>query len=293
MLNLSNGKSEKDRISFYTYDNGATAIRKENGEIAIEFGKQNIALTKAVCIIIGIFCILSVIKVYVLIPLIEEQTIGLIWYLTPMFAYSFLLLYSIIFIRKKYGIAFLKNHGAEHKVFSAYKKLKRIPSIEETKNFSRISPKCGINMYSGFITSQLIGFVVYIITDYKISEILLFIIPLFFSTIFPLNLIGKLCQFFTTAKPEDSNIELAIAALSALEKYENKKNILYDSIINLHNSKFTPEPNSQVEVDSNITINKWHCNGDCHFFGDYTGCPGEKNIDNDSEENCPYYSPEM
>ena len=29
MLNLSNGRSEKDRISFYASDNGATAIRKK------------------------------------------------------------------------------------------------------------------------------------------------------------------------------------------------------------------------------------------------------------------------
>ena len=39
MLKLSSGKSEKDRISFYTSDNGATAIRNQNGEITIEYGK--------------------------------------------------------------------------------------------------------------------------------------------------------------------------------------------------------------------------------------------------------------
>lgn len=52
--------------------------------------------------------------------------------------------------------------------------------------------------------------------------------------------------------------------------------------------------NSQLEGEKNqSTHNKWHCNGDCQSFGDFLGCPGEKNIDNDSEYNCPYYLPEM
>lgn len=79
MLNLSSGRSEKDRISFYTTNNGATAIRKENGEIAIEFGKNNISLIKASCVLIGIFCTLSIIKAYVLIPLIEKKGFGVGW----------------------------------------------------------------------------------------------------------------------------------------------------------------------------------------------------------------------
>ena len=293
MLNLSNGRSEKDRICFYTSDNGATAIRKENGKIAIEFGKPKIPLAKVLFILIGFFCTLSLIKAYVLIPLIEKQTIGLLWYLLPMFVYSFFLIFSIIVVRKQGGTEFLKNHGAEHMIVAAYKKFKKIPTIEEARAFSRISSHCGINIYSAFITSQLIGFVVYITADCKISEILLFLLPLLFSSAFPFNLIGKLGQFFTTAQPDDSNIELGIAALSALEKHENAKTLLYDAIVNIHNSKFVPTQNSQFEVDSNISINKWHCNGDCHYFDDFPKCPGENNIDNSSEENCPYYLPEI
>ncbi len=50
----------------------------------------------------------------------------------------------------------------------------------------------------------------------------------------------------------------------------------------------------QLEGKTNQSIdNKWHCNGDCQHFGDFLGCPGEQNIDSDSENNCPYYSPEM
>ena len=122
---------------------------------------------------------------------------------------------------------------------------------------------------------------------------LLFLIPLFFSSIFPFNLIGKLGQFFTTAKPEDSNIELAIAALSALEKYEISKNVLYDSIINMFSSKFTSNQTSKVDVNSQSTNSKWYCSGEsCQYFNEYS-CPGENNLDGNSEIKCPYYSSEI
>lgn len=292
MIKLSSGRSEKDRISFYTYDNGATAIRNDDGEITIELGKKHISLTKATFIIFGFLFALSIIKVYILIPLIKNATIGLLWYLVPTSFYLFLSIFAIITVRKTGGIELLKNHGAEHMVYSAYKKLKRIPTIEETKEFSRICPVCGINVFSSIITSQLIGFIVFATTDYKISEILLFLIPLFFSSIFPFNLIGKLGQFFTTAKPEDHNIELAIAALSVLESNEKSTSVLNNSIINVFNSKFTSNQTSEVDVDSPSAIDKWYCNGCCQYFDDYS-CPGENNLDSNSENICPYFSPEI
>ena len=233
MLKLSSGKSEKDRISFYTSDNGATAIRNSNGEITFEYGKKNVSVMKALAILLGIFGTLSLVKAFVLIPLIKNNTIGTVWYLIPTFFYSFLAVISIIAVRKTGGEELLRNHGAEHMVFSAYKKLKRVPTVEEAKHFSRINRACGITVYSAFITTQLIGFVVYIHTSYIIPEILLFLIPLFFQTIFPFNFIGKVAQFFTTSRPKKRNIELAIAALSALERRELLGNMLSDVIGNI------------------------------------------------------------
>ncbi len=53
-------------------------------------------------------------------------------------------------------------------------------------------------------------------------------------------------------------------------------------------------PKLQLEGEERQkTPYKWHCNGDCQCFGDFVGCAGEKNIDNDSERNCPYYAPEV
>jgi len=42
-------------------------------------------------------------------------------------------------------------------------------------------------------------------------------------SIFPLNVLGKFAQFFTTSRPEDKNIELAITAVSALETKQQIK----------------------------------------------------------------------
>lgn len=217
MLKLSSGKSEKDRISFYTSDNeGATAIRNPSGEITIKYEKNNIPIAKAIIAILVLFGTLSLVKAFVLIPLIEKG-ISTIWYLVPAFFYSFLAVTSIISVRKTGGKEFLQNHGAEHKVYTAYLKLGRIPTVEEASKFSRINKSCGVTIYSAYITAQLIGFIVYINSGFIIPELLLFVAPIIMQSVFPFNFLGLLAQFFTTAQPEASNIQLAIAAVTALE----------------------------------------------------------------------------
>ena len=53
-----------------------------------------------------------------------------------------------------------------------------------------------------------------------IPEIIVFLNSIIVPYTFPFNLLGIIAQFFTTSEPEESNIELAIAALSALETSE-------------------------------------------------------------------------
>ena len=237
MLKIISGRSEKDRITFSTKDSCATAIRKENGEINYDFKKEDTPVTQALTAILVIFVLSSLFKAFVLIPLITNGSISVGWYLTSLVFYSILAVLSVVAVRNRGGEDFLKNHGAEHKVLSAYNKLKRIPTIEEAQKFSRIHRSCGVTIYSAFITSQLIGFIVYINTGFKISEIVLFLVPLFFSSFFPFNLIGKLAQFFTTKKPKRNNIELAIAALSALESHESNRKLITDCIDKVFNNE--------------------------------------------------------
>lgn len=221
MIKVRSGKSEKDRISFSTKTNTVTAIRKENGDIFLDFKNQNESFGQALLVLLGIFGTLSLIKAFVLVPLIENHIIQTTWYLVPSFCYLFLIIFSIIVVRKSGGKELLRNHGAEHMVFSAYNKLKKVPTVEEARHFSRINRACGATIFSAFMTAQLIGFIVYLLTGFVISELILFLVPLFFQTIFPFNFLGKVAQFFTTSKPEKQNIELAIFALLSLERRES------------------------------------------------------------------------
>lgn len=218
MINITSGQSKKDRISFESGKESVTAIRKSNGKIKFEYGKEVVSLKEFIFLILQIFVIPSLVKIFVLLPLIQRKIIGIIWYLVPTFFYLFITIIAIIALRKDGGKEFLRNHGAEHMVQRAYEKLKRIPTVEEAKSFSRIHRACGVTIFSAFITAQLIGFVVYICTSYVIPEIMLLLVPLLFQTIVPFNTIGKIVQFFTTSKPLNHNIKLAIAALSELER---------------------------------------------------------------------------
>lgn len=216
MLKISSARSQKDRISFFSLNNGATAIRSKDGEITIEYGKEIIS-TKGLILLLGVLVIPSIVKAFVLMPLIEKEVIGAIWYFIPSIIYIGITVLAIIALRKTGGQEFLRNHGAEHKVVTAYKKLKRVPTIEEADQFSRINKACGVTIYSAVITSQIIGFIVYKYTGYVISEIPLCLLPLLFSSHFPFNVLGKFLQIFTTLPPEKQNIELALSALSALK----------------------------------------------------------------------------
>jgi len=126
-------------------------------------------------------------------------------------------------LRANIGKEGLRNHGAEHKVFKAYSQLKRIPTLEEVRQYSRVSRHCGIARDSALITAQLIGFILYTCVGYRFSEILLYIVPLFLANVFPFYLLGNLAQLFTTAKPEEENIKLAMAALTELKEREEAK----------------------------------------------------------------------
>lgn len=230
MVNVSSGKSEVDRITFYDSQIGATAIQHSDGEIEIKYEKKDVTLQQ-VLIVLGLFLFISLFKVFGIMTFIDNETSMVYLYLLPALFYFLLPVIAIKKVRKKGNENLLRNHGAEHMVFSAYKKLKRVPSIEEAKRFSRINRNCGVTLFSAFFTAQLIGFIVYKYADYQISEWILFLVPLFFGNFFPFNTLGKLAQFWTTSKPNDANINLAITAMSALERRYLLENLI-NSFVN-------------------------------------------------------------
>jgi len=223
MINLASAKSEKDRISFFTTKNGISAIKTSDGKLNFKLENREEASDNTfvgIISIIVIFSILSFIKSFFLIPLIESNKIGAIWYLSVSFFYTCFMILGIILMRKEGGIELLRNHAAEHMIYAAYQKLKRVPSIQEAMQYSRIASNCGVTIFSGFITSQIIGFIIYVNTGIIIPEILLIFASIFFCSFFPFNLIGRFAQLFTTSKPKTKNLKLAIYSISALEIIE-------------------------------------------------------------------------
>ena len=231
MLEISSGRSQKDRITFrstnktiYFVNKSATAISNEDGTISIDYEEYESSPIKVLVFTLLLFGTFLLLKTFVLMPVIENNGDLIFLYFIPTIAYLILSIYEIISLRYKGGKEFLKNHAAEHMVIAAYKKFKRIPTLEEAKKFSRINRSCGASIYSAFITGQLIGFSVYFLTGFIIPEIVLFIVPLLFSSSTSFNLLGKLAQFFTTSKADDANIKLAISAITALEELNNTEN---------------------------------------------------------------------
>lgn len=223
------GSSKSDRININSYNTSVTAIRKENGKIVIEYSNDKATTKLAFQFLLMIFASLSLLKRLVILPLITFNVLNVVSYLIPAFILFFIMIICIVYIRESGGKEFLKNHAAEHMCIAACKKNRRLPTIKEISKFSRISSSCGISLFSSYITAQLIGFFIFIYCDFMIWEIILFILPIFLHRFFPFNIISKIAQFFTTKKPEIHNLELALAAITALNDKEISNKTIYDT----------------------------------------------------------------
>lgn len=222
-MKLQNGFSRNDRITFSSSKYTVTAIRRSNGEIEYEKKEtEKLSVSYVIYTLVGIFIfyIPHLCKSILMTHQMHKNKNLLIPYLIPMIIYFFITLLTILGTHTDKVL--IKNHGAEHKVFNAYRKLKRIPTIEETKKFSRITFYCTSNLYPALFLAQIIGFFVQMHTGYRIPEILLFAIPHLKPGLFPL---GYFVQLFTTQEPDDDAIALAIAAITELENTSKKKSL--------------------------------------------------------------------
>lgn len=115
-----------------------------------------------------------------------------------------------------------KYHAAEHMTIKAYNKLKRVPTIEEIRRYSRFSNKCSTNIIllivvtcavlfvGSFIQNPLI-FIMYFCS----SEIIVYII----ARCGFLNFL----QIFTTDIPSDRELRVSIKALIVWIEHDEKE----------------------------------------------------------------------
>lgn len=219
MVRITKGRSYVDKITFSDSEFEATATQMPDGEIKVECEKKKEMELPAVIAVLVFTIILWVIDIKLMIPFLRNGALRVYTCYSIIVAISAMLMFiGINELCKAKNANLIKNHGAEHMVFTAYRKLKRIPTVSEAKEFSRINSHCGINQFSAIIVAQLIAIFVYWCTGYIISEMLILTVAPIFASLFPFNLIGNIAQFWTTSEPRESNIRLAIAALEGLEE---------------------------------------------------------------------------
>ncbi len=218
MVRVTSARSDNDKIMFSDSEFESTATRMTNGEIETVCEKKKEVTFPVAITVLVVTIILWVIDIKLTIPFLSNSVSRVyIFYSIITVIFAMLMFVAIKELCKAKNANLLKNHGAEHMVFTAYRKLKRIPTVSEAKKFSRINSHCGINLFSSIIVAQLLAIFVYLCTGYIISEMLMLTIAPIFASFFPFNFIGNIAQFWTTSEPSDSNINLAISALKGLE----------------------------------------------------------------------------
>lgn len=199
MIKLLGGNSSFNAIKFSSKNYEVTSNNIGKNERNISIGKvrniQKILKSIPATIIFYILEILLFIKFPKLTFVI--YTITAIFYLISIF-------FVIHYVKLR------KNHSAEHMVFNGYRKLKKVPTLEEAKEMSRFSISCGSNLVCTYLIVYLFSLFIPIPVDVVSSIIFMLRISSIFTPM----------QVFFTANPDDDNILTAISALYELIKVE-------------------------------------------------------------------------
>lgn len=228
MKTIKHAQAKKNGIVFYSNKSPQTACitwYNENGEIESEVAHfmtydslcdapHTFHLKKWIKVL---FCIILIgIPIFILQDPYFIATSCLLCTISPS-------LFKLFEISISFNLSIKRFHAVEHMAINSYKKLQRIPNLEEIKNASRFSKFCGSMIHIVFsIGSSILYIVIGIFSryDYYI-HIPIFIITFFLIFNKRVNGWLKYFQFLFTAKPTDKELELGIVALQNFEKMEN------------------------------------------------------------------------
>lgn len=122
-------------------------------------------------------------------------------------------------LRKKEYINFIKYHAAEHAVINGFYDLGRVPTKEEIKGYSNLSPRCGSLEFLYRIIGWWIPAIVVLLPNYWYTLFVGLILVVLFATIHAKKKLYFM-EFLVTSNPTDSEYEVAISGLTnALEEY--------------------------------------------------------------------------
>ncbi len=220
-----------------------SASKAYNEESEETLSKFAIASTIAVSVLLGI-------GLFILLPLYATKLLGLLFHGVSRSSFLFnltdgvirvmiFLIYVVLIGVWKEMARIFMYHGAEHKTIHAYEAGMDL-TVENVKKYSPLHPRCGTSF---LMIVMVISILVFSFVPqgwsfaYKfLSRIVL--IPLIAGSSFEIlklsaalkdnpvmNLMiqpGLLLQRLTTREPDDAQIEVAISALSAVLKLEEK-----------------------------------------------------------------------
>lgn len=139
--------------------------------------------------------------------------------------YTFMILSVFVittFIERKKEKNAYKFHSAEHMVLNAYRKLKKVPSLEEIREYSRFSNSCGTNV----TTQMAMSFTLMFLCTF-ISNPLYRLIGMLFANIIVIILLQcgflNFLQKYTTITPTDKELSVAIAGMNVWLENEKKE----------------------------------------------------------------------
>lgn len=204
MIKNLEGSSSKSYISFSSGKTKVIAKSDINGKICLTVEEQKTydefywkiinKLFVIVCLVIEMFFIKNC------------KIVSNIVYSLAIVVYLFSLYHLYNISRRSF-----RNHAAEHMMINAYNSIKRVPTIEEAKKFSRFSLNCGDRKY-------VINFICIVINIVFKFNIPYFALSMAISNLKIIKIIALPIQFFSTNVPSDSNLTLAREALKKLEE---------------------------------------------------------------------------
>lgn len=156
----------------------------------------------------------------------------ILWNLNPIYgSQTFLIVNSLLLLglflvftnrKGKQEKNLYKFHSAEHMVLNAYRKLERVPSLEEIRQYSRFSNSCGTNLTTHTIISYITMFAcsfipnaLYMLIGVISGQVIICIL----TNHGFLNFLQK----FTTAPPTDKELSVAIAGMNVWLENEKKE----------------------------------------------------------------------
>lgn len=230
-LRIVHAESKDNGIYFYSNRHKghvAIATIDEKGEIktnwtTVKEEKKNKSNEEKIK---DFFLVLSVIFFVLLIQLIMNKNpfLGI-----RIFLIGFSLMLILQFIinnSKKTKDDTYKFHSAEHMVCNAYKKLGRVPSIEESKQYSLFSNSCSTNLTTQFVIAFVLMFICTFIPNalYRIlGMVCVNVIVFLLVKLGYLNFLQK----FTTKIPTEKELAVAIEGMKLWlenEKKDEEKN---------------------------------------------------------------------